>query len=75
MHYKKINYRSIASMIQTVVRINNYPMRLTDLIHSMQSQMQIGIDPKRVAYLLGENVVEKVEQDGDVRRVTTLVIP
>ena len=73
--YKHVNYRHVCDMVRTITEIKGTPQPLRLLVDDLSRHMSLGIDTSRVMRLLGDKVVEKVEQDGDVRRVTTLVIP
>jgi len=73
--YKHVNYNHVRDMVLTITKIKGEPQLLKLLVDDLSRYMSLGIDTHRVMMLLGDKVVEKVEQDGDVRRVTTLVIP
>jgi hypothetical protein len=73
--YRKVNYSHVRDMVVTITKIKGEPQLLKLLVDDLSRHMSLGIDTHRVMRLLGDKVVEKVEQDGDVRRVTTLVIP
>lgn len=73
--YKRIKYATIAKMVHKVACMYNHPMPLKEMIDDMQHNMHIGIDPKRVARLLDDKVVERYEYVDGVMKVTTMVIP
>jgi hypothetical protein len=75
MRYKRIDYNVIASMIRHVADMRGEAIRLKDAVDDIGRKMNLGIDPRSVQLRLGDQAVEKVEQVGDVRRVTTWVIP
>ena len=62
-------------MVKKVTLIKGEPQSLRLLVSDLSRHTGLGIDTIRVRNMLGNKVVEKVEQDGDVRRITTLVIP
>ena len=73
--YKHVNYRKVSDMVLKVTLMKGSPQPLKPLVDDLSRHTGLGIDTSRVRQMLGDKVVEKVEQDGDVRRVTTLVIP
>jgi hypothetical protein len=73
--YKHVNYKHVCDMVKKVTLIKGSPQPLRLLVDDLSRHTGLGIDTSRVRQMLGDKVVEKVEQDGDVRRVTTLVIP
>jgi hypothetical protein len=73
--YQKVNYQQVSSMIRIVVAMRGEPLPLREVVRDMSKKLSLGIDTHRVMQVLGDKVVEKVEQDGEVRRVTTWVIP
>jgi len=73
--YRKVNYSHVRDMVVTITRMKGSPQPLKTLVDDLSRYMSLGIDTCRVQRLLGNKVVEKVEQDGDVRRVSTWVIP
>jgi hypothetical protein len=72
--YKKVNYKNIAWMIRMAVIKQGNDMRLLDVVASLQSHTGLCLDVKRIQNLLKSRCVEKVEQDGDVRKVSTWVV-
>ena len=73
--YKKVNYKHVCDMVKKVTSIKGEPQSLRLLVSDLSRHTGLGIDTYRVKMLLGDKVVEKIEQDGDVRRIVTLVIP
>lgn len=72
--YKKVNYKNIAWMIRMAVIQAGVDMRLLDVVASLQRHTGLCLDVKRIQRYLGSRCVEKIEQDGDVKKVSTWVV-
>lgn len=73
--YKHVNYQQVGSMIRIVVAMRGEPLPLKEVVSDMSKKLSLGIDTHQVQRVLGNKVVEKVEDVDGIRRVTTLVIP
>jgi len=72
-------------MISTVVAIKGEPQPLKLLVDDLSRHMKLGIDATRVYSMLGDKIVEKVEErqtydlsgnvDGCIRKVVAYVKP
>ena len=60
--YKKVNYKHVCDMIKTITTIRGEPQSLKELVSDLSSQRKLGIDTVRVCQMLGDKIVEKVEE-------------
>jgi hypothetical protein len=73
--YQKVDYNQIGMMVRVAVAMKGEPLLLKDVVADMSKKLSLGLDTHRVQAVLGYKIVEKVEQIGEVLKVSTWVYP